>query len=94
MAGEEGDITFETWPPRSGGQQAGVTSGVKATHVPSGIEAVVNIGRSQHRNKQIAEDMILSAITHPQYRLASSPSLSSRNMRPMPRASGRAICEP
>jgi len=62
------EIRYETWPPRQGGQQCGIVSGVKATHEPSGIEAIVNIGRSQHINREIAKDMILSAITHPRFR--------------------------
>lgn len=41
-----------------GGQQAGIQSGVRATHIPSGVMAYVDIGRSQHINKMIADDMI------------------------------------
>jgi protein subunit release factor A len=63
-----GEVKVEVWPPRAGGQQAGISTGIKLTHLASGIEAVVNIGRSQHRNREIAADMILAAITHPQYR--------------------------
>lgn len=64
------DIRYEIWPPREkGGQHVGTVNGIKATHEPSGIEAIVNIGRSQHTNREIAKDMILSAITHPRYRL-------------------------
>ena len=62
------DIKFEAWPLRGGGQYVGSASGVRATHIPSGIQAIVDIGRSQHSNKLIAEDMILSAITHPKFR--------------------------
>lgn len=65
-------IKYEVYPiegidPR-GGQHVGGHSGVRATHVVSGVTAYVNIGRSQHVNKMIAEDMILSAITHPKFR--------------------------
>lgn len=65
----DSDLKVETWPPRNkGGQHVGTESGVKVTHLPSGIEAVVNIGRSQHINRQIACDMILAAITHPRFK--------------------------
>lgn len=65
------DIRYEIWPPRQkGGQHVGSgPSGVKATHIPSGIEAFVDIGRSQHLNRVIAKDMIMSAVTHPRFRL-------------------------
>lgn len=64
------DLKIEIWPPRQkGGQHVGIgPMGVRITHIPSGIEAFVDIGRSQHRNKEIAMDMILAAITHPRYR--------------------------
>ena len=63
-------LQLETWPPRKGGQQVGgAYSGVKITHLPSGIVAIVDIGRSQFKNREIAIDMILSAITHKDYRL-------------------------
>jgi protein subunit release factor A len=65
------DLKIEAWPPRQspGGQHVGTgPSGVKVTHLPSGIEACVEIGRSQHRNRVIAVEMIEAAITHPQFR--------------------------
>ena len=65
------DVKIETWPPRQnkGGQHVGSgPSGIKVTHLPSRIEAIVNVGRSQHRNRQIALNMIEAAITHPDYR--------------------------
>ena len=67
------DIKCESWPPRTGspgGQHVGTgPSGVKVTHLPSGIEACVEIGRSQFDNRNIAMDMILAAITHPRFRI-------------------------
>lgn len=66
------DIKLERWPPEihAGGQHVGSgPCGVKITHIPSGIEAACDIGRSQHVNRMIAMDMILAAITHPKYRL-------------------------
>lgn len=65
------DLKVERWPPRQspGGQHVGTgPSGIKITHIPSGIEAFVEIGRSQHDNRLIAMDMILAAITHPRFR--------------------------
>lgn len=66
------DLKIEHWPPRTdtrGGQHVGSgPSGVKVTHIPSGIEACVEIGRSQHVNREIAINMIEAAITHPRYR--------------------------
>lgn len=65
------DIRTEPWPTRKppGGQQVGTgPSGVKVTHVPSGIEACVDIGRSQFVNREIAINMIEAAVTHPRYR--------------------------
>lgn len=65
-------LKFEVYPiagiDARGGQTVGGHSGVRATHEPSGITVYVNIGGSQHINKMIAEDMILTAITHPKFR--------------------------
>lgn len=60
-------LKVEVWPPRQkGGQHVGSGPiGIKITHIPSGIEAVVDIHRSQHTNKLIAMDMIMAALTHP-----------------------------
>lgn len=62
------DLSFSTERPNPGGQHVGVYAGVKVTHVPTGIVAEVNIGRSQMRNKQIAVEMIEAALTSPHYR--------------------------
>lgn len=65
------DLKVETWPPRErGGQHVTRTvSGVRVTHLPSGVQAAVCcLGQSQHVNRQIAVDMILAAITHPKFR--------------------------
>lgn len=65
-------LKIEAWPPREnqGGQHVypPSKSGVRVTHIPSGIQAVVEIGRSQHRNAKIAINMIEAAITHPEFR--------------------------
>jgi len=66
----EGNLKVEIWPPREkGGQQVGSgPSGIRITHEPSGVQAFVDIGRSQHINKMIATEMIEAALTHPRYR--------------------------
>lgn len=64
------DLRTEGWPPRKppGGQHVGSgPSGVKVTHIPTGIEACVDLGRSQHINRLIAQDMIEAALTHPRF---------------------------
>lgn len=65
-------IKYEVYPisgiDARGGQHVRGHSGVRATHEATGIMAYVNIGRSQHTNKMIAEDMILTALTHPKFR--------------------------
>ena len=58
------DISTEFWPSREsrGGQHVGTgPSGVKVTHIPSGIVAYVDIGRSPLINRQIAIEMIEAA---------------------------------
>lgn len=65
------ELKVEIWPPREsrGGQHVGTGPyGVRVTHLPSGIQAFVENGRSQHVNKEIALNMIEAAVTHPQYR--------------------------
>ncbi len=63
------DCKIEVYPNRPlGGQHVGTDNGVKVTHEPSGIVAIVNSGRSQHTNRTIAMDMIMAAITHPKFK--------------------------
>lgn len=64
------DLKVEAWPhgERKGGQHVGIQTGVKITHIPSNTVAIVECCRSQFRNREIAMDMILAAITHPQWR--------------------------
>ena len=66
------DLKIEVWPipgiHERGGQHVGFIPGLRITHVPSGIQAYVDVHRSQHINKLIAMDMILAAITHPKFR--------------------------
>jgi protein subunit release factor A len=49
---------------RPGGQHAGGPYlDVRATHIPTGIFAQVGYARSQHRNKEVAIEMIEAALT-------------------------------
>ena len=54
------------YPP--GGQQVGVSCGVKITHLPTGLVAICETARSQFRNKKIALDMLLGGLTSPEFR--------------------------
>lgn len=64
------ELQIEPWPPRQmGGQRAGTgPNGVKIVHIPTGLVACCASAQSQHRNKQIAMDMILGGLTSPHYR--------------------------
>lgn len=54
------DIKIEVYPipgiHERGGQHCSYPSGVRITHIASGVQAYVDIGRSQHINKMIAMD--------------------------------------
>ena len=53
-------------PP--GGQHVGTETGVKITHLPTGLTAECKTERSQHRNRSVAMDMILGGLTSPHFR--------------------------
>lgn len=62
------DLRISPWPPGTvGGQHVGVPVGIQIEHRPTGTIARVCTNRSQHINKMIAMDMILTAITHPKF---------------------------
>jgi protein subunit release factor A len=62
-------VTISAWPQRPlGGQRVGVDAGVKLEHEGYGLTVIVNNGRSQHTNKLIALDMMLSGLTNPRVR--------------------------
>lgn len=62
-------LKIETWPPRAGGQQVGLTAtGIRIKHLPTGLVAICDVGRSQHRNRAVAMDMILGGLTSPNLR--------------------------
>lgn len=56
----EADLKIETYPVISpGGQHVGVVrSGVKVTHLPTGLIAISDCERSQLKNKNVATGMI------------------------------------
>lgn len=64
-----GDLRVEAlWPESHGGQHAGVRiPAIRVTHIPSGLTATCESQRSQHRNRQVAIDMILGGLTSPAY---------------------------
>lgn len=69
------DIRVEAWPPRGlGGQHVGTTTGVQVTHLPTEITVIVNLDRSQHRNRAIAMDAIAGALTSPHMRPGRVPT--------------------
>lgn len=70
-------IKYEIWPSRPiGGQHVGTgPSGVKAIHFigehPTGIEAFCEVHRSQHKNKQVAQEMIHWALAASQMEITA-----------------------
>lgn len=67
---KEGTVKYECWPLEvAGGMNVSTPPiAVRAEHIESGIVAIVSCGRSQFHNRQIADDMLLAAITHPKFR--------------------------
>ena len=64
------ELLIETYRPTPpGGQHVGTSPGVKITHLPTGLIAICDSNRSQHRNKAIAMDMLLGGLTSPGFRL-------------------------
>lgn len=52
------DIRIETFSNKQGGFTLGVSSVVKATHIPSGISVTSDEDRSQHRNRATAVEKL------------------------------------
>lgn len=62
------EIEVETFPNRPpGGQHVGTSSGVRIRHENLGLEVSCSTHRSQHKNKQIAIDMLLGGLTSPHF---------------------------
>ena len=57
--------------PRPGGQHVGSWQSITLHHPDSGITIIVNSERSTHRNKRVAMDALLGALTSPHYRGAT-----------------------
>jgi protein subunit release factor A len=69
------DLRIEPWslPKPPGDQRVGTSPhGIKVTHIPSGIEACVDVGQSQFVNREIAVNMIEAAVAHPRFREATT----------------------
>jgi protein subunit release factor A len=64
------ELRVTSYPERpKGGQHVGMDYGVKVEHLPTGLIAIVNVGRSQHKHREMAVHMIEAALTHPKWRL-------------------------
>lgn len=64
MISEEDILVEALWPKREGGQHVGVSiPAIKVTHLPSGLIAIVETESSQHRNRQVAIEMIIGGLT-------------------------------
>jgi len=66
---EPEDVRITVYDPHEGrGMRVGLTyRGVQVEHLPSGTIARCHSCRSQHRNRAICFDMILAAITNPEF---------------------------
>lgn len=63
------DCKIEIYPPETkGGQKVGTVSGVKITHIPTGLVAISENSSSQFVNRGIAFDMIEGGLMHPRVR--------------------------
>jgi protein subunit release factor A len=57
------DFKVEMYDPHKGGQHVGTPRGVRVEHLPTGTIAIVQSCQSSHRNRIIAQRMILAALT-------------------------------
>ena len=62
------DLEYEVYPKSVGGQQVGIPHGLKVTHKPSGLIVISDYCRSQHRNRELAKEMILAGLTSKWFR--------------------------
>lgn len=56
------------WKERGGQHTNGPEPGVTIKHLPSGITITVQTAHSQHRNRSIAMDAMVGALSSPAYR--------------------------
>jgi protein subunit release factor A len=62
------DLLWEVLRDKRGGQQVGTSSGLRCTHIPTGITVTIDVGRSQFRNRILAIEMLEAALTSPHFR--------------------------
>lgn len=62
------NLKIEALRSSPGGQHVGAETGVRVTHLPTGLIAECCTDRSQHRNRAIALDMIAGGLTSPHFR--------------------------
>jgi protein subunit release factor A len=62
------DLKVELLKRPPGGQHVGTDSGVRVTHLPTGLVAECNLGMSQVRNRNVAIEMIVGGLTSVHYR--------------------------
>lgn len=63
------NLKMETYPPvQKGAQHVGSPTGIRIEHIPSGLVAICNIERSQHKNRAVAMDMLMGGLTSSSYR--------------------------
>lgn len=60
---DERDLIVECVDDRTG-MKAGISNKIRVTHVPTGTVAECNTGRSQHKNRAIAIEMIEWALSY------------------------------
>ncbi len=62
------DLKVELLTRPRGGQHVGTDTGIRVTHLPTGLTAECKNDRSQHRNRLVALDMLLGGLTSPHFR--------------------------
>jgi len=68
LIGKTEDWKIEVMRRPPGGQHVGTETGVRVTHLPTGLMAECKTDCSQHRNRLIAIDMIMGGLTSPHFR--------------------------
>jgi len=78
MEVKDSDITFQAMRSSgAGGQHVNkVSSAIRATHLPSGIQVVAMDSRSQHQNKKLAYERLIDKIREKQMESLKSIELS------------------
>jgi len=63
------DILVEYEQRKPGMQPVTVPMGIRLTHKPTGISAYCAAERSQPRNKAVCMEMLMAALTNPNFKL-------------------------